>query len=64
MMPLQQVRHKMNNETIQNIMAFLNRVDLKGAEVGAYMAAMTELSEMAKENEEKEEDREQLSLVM
>ena len=54
----------MNNETIQNIMAFLNRVDLKGAEVGAYMAAMTELSEMAKENEEKEEGREQLSLVM
>jgi hypothetical protein len=54
----------MNNETIQNIMAFLNRVDLKGVEVGAYMAAMTELSEMAKENEEENKDQEQLSLVM
>jgi hypothetical protein len=56
----------MNNETIQNIVIFLNRVDLKGAEVEAYTAAMTELAEMAKENEEKEEnkDQEQLSLVM
>ena len=59
----------MNNETIQNIMVFLNRVDLKGAEVQAYMAAMTELSEIAKENEEKEnkeehKDQEQLTLVM
>ena len=56
----------MNNETIQNIVIFLNRVDLKGAEVQAYTEAMTELAEMAKENEEKEEnkDQEQLSLVM
>ena len=56
----------MNNETIQNIVIFLNRVDLKGSEVQAYTEAMTELAEMAKENEEKEEnkDQEQLSLVM
>ena len=56
----------MNNETIQNIVILLNRVDLKGAEVEAYTTAMTELAEMAKENEEKEEnkDQEQLSLVM
>jgi hypothetical protein len=42
----------MNNETIQNIVILLNRVDLKGAEVEAYTAAMAELAEMAKENEE------------
>ena len=56
----------MNNETIQNIVIFLNRVDLKGSEVQAYTEAMTELAEMAKENEEKEEnkDQEQLSLVI
>jgi len=53
----------MNNETIQNIVIFLNRVDLKGAEVEAYTAAMTELAEMAKEKEENK-DQEQLSLVM
>ena len=40
----------MKSETIQILMTFLNRVDLKGAEVQAYVAVMQELSAMAEEN--------------
>jgi hypothetical protein len=40
----------MKSETIQILMTFLNRVDLKGAEGQAYVAVMQELSAMAEEN--------------
>ena len=47
----------MNKETLNNIFAFLQRVDLKGHEVPAFNKAINELSQLA-ENEESSDKEE------
>lgn len=40
----------MNKDILQNLLKFLDRVELKGSEVPAFITVMNELSKLSKEN--------------